>query len=851
MVRLTTILIVSATLAIGVIAPVAAEESGFEEIVIGFDIPRLLQKDLYVLYDNQNVFLPVTEIFRLLDINIASDASAGRFYGFFISNDRPYEINLMDRTVTIDGDRHPLADSNFTVSAGELYLKVDLFEELFGLQAKFHFSSLTVRLKLDESLPSYQKLKRQQAQKKLRTRETALRNVRSLPRQEPYFGVGVVDWAVSSSPFGDGGHHFGLGLGAMVLAGDLSVSGGGNSVTGFDPGAMTYRWHYYFDNSRHLTQINLGQVTTGGFLSRRLKGASVTNQPQVPRRIFQTIDVNGYVGDGWEVELWIGSRLVDYQLTDVSGNYHFEVDIYYGTTEIILKLYGPNGEIRTERRYAGVSYNQIPEKTFEYTVSAGVADNGFEENRVYGQANGFYGVSNRLTLGAGTDFPFGSQDKEPPTVAAEATWQATGDLTANASLSPRYAAAGAFSFNRPSLISINGSFTRYFENEFRNRAHQVYSARLAVSSPLPIGGRYYSLRFSSSVNKFRDFSSINFNYGTSSSLPLLHITYLGRTVIKKSTAGSHSKITSEIFVMPNILRFLRPQLRATYDHTLNQFSRYGIQWNRRLFRVGQLSVGVDRNEIAGNYQITASFRLLTGFADFSTRVVSVGEHTSMAQTQRGSVRYDQQAHRIWFDRRNGIGYGSAIVRPYADDNYNGLVDEGEIYLTGIRATIKGGRARPTTRGERFYYDGLRAYDRYLVEVDEFGLDDPTLKPAFDNYEVFCNPNMVTAIDVAVVVVTEVSGMVRKQTEQGLAGVGMVKIMIINDATDAVTEVSTFSSGEYFYLGLVPGQYRIYVDPQHLEFLDSRSDPTQIKLEVQPQRGGTAISNLNFLLIPNE
>jgi Arc/MetJ-type ribon-helix-helix transcriptional regulator len=288
---------------------------------------------------------------------------------------------------------------------------------------------------------------------------------------------------------------------------------------------------------------------------------------------------------------------------------------------------------------------------------------------------------------------------------------------------------------------------------------------------------------------------------------------------------------------------------VSYDHTLGQVSRYGVQWAKRLFRYGQISMSLSRNEIVKHNQVIVTFRLLTGFADFSSRLISSGGYTSMSQVQRGSIRYDQEGHRVRFDRRYGIGSGSALVRPFLDDNYNGTLDEGEELIPGLRATIEGSRAKRSGRHQQYYYDNLQAYDQYLVQIDKYSLDDPWLKPTHENYEIFCVPNVVTAIDVPVVVSSEVSGRVQRRIDSLTAGQGGIRVMVLDLAKESVTEITTFSNGEYFYLGLIPGSYRAYIDREQLAKLRYSSQPEAIEFEVKPLEMGTSIEDIDFLIVP--
>ncbi|MBU0982511.1 MAG: hypothetical protein KKA42_01475, partial [candidate division Zixibacteria bacterium] len=197
----------------------------------------------------------------------------------------------------------------------------------------------------------------------------------------------------------------------------------------------------------------------------------------------------------------------------------------------------------------------------------------------------------------------------------------------------------------------------------------------------------------------------------------------------------------------------------------------------------------------------------------------------------------------------GVGYGSAVVRPYHDANFNGRMDPEEEELAGLRARISGVGGRPVGENQNFFYDRLRPYDEYVVQIDQYSLDDPTMRPSYENYKVMFSPNVVTSIDVPIVTASEISGKVERVLPDGRAGQGGVVIHVVNLSKDVLTEITTFSDGEYFYLGLLPGKYRAYIDEAQLSRLGYTADPPSIEFEVAPTEGGDVIENASFLLVP--
>jgi hypothetical protein len=246
-----------------------------------------------------------------------------------------------------------------------------------------------------------------------------------------------------------------------------------------------------------------------------------------------------------------------------------------------------------------------------------------------------------------------------------------------------------------------------------------------------------------------------------------------------------------------------------------------------------------------------AFNFFTGFANFTTRALKSGTTTSMSQVQRGSVRFDKDFGRLRFDRRTAIGFGTAAICPFQDRNFNGVRDKDEDYLPGVRAKIQGGREQSIGRGKSYYYDGLKPYEEYIVQIDQNSIDNPTLKPAHETYKISCNPNVVTSVEVPMVTVSELSGSIWRSTSSGKIGIGGIKIMILNLKTERLDEVTAFSNGEYYYEGLVPGTYRIYIDSRQLEHYGYQADPDVIEIEVKPEDSGTIKQGVDFVLYPRE
>jgi len=838
-------------------APAIGQDAHFEEIVINFDVPKLINIDIFVQYGSQTVYIPLQEVFSILEINNNHAVESKRLYGYLFSKKDKYEIDIVRGTVTVMETEYPLPRDAYYYNSQELFLRIDLMELYFGLRMNFDFSKLTVTLALNKDFPAYQKLKRHQAQEKLAARKKKDRELYRLPFQREYFSGGIVDWTLSSNPIGNSSnHYFNLNLGGMVLGGDISMSGNGSTRDGFDSDQLRYQWHYYIDDNPYLTQVELGRVQTGGVFSRGLDGVLVTNKPQVRREYFQTINLSGYLGEGWEVELYIDNRLTDFVSTDHTGRYDFNVDIFYGASSITLKMYGPNGEIKIEEQDVKVPYSLIPQGEMEYTATFGQNDGG-KEDGLFTQGKCFYGVTPQLTMGINAEIPLNvkvedstSEDSRPQ-IGAELVFQPLTNLTFNGLYAPNYSIQGGLSFTRPTVFSINGRVTFYEHNLLRNPLDQEHNITLAFSSPLRLWGQQFGLRFNISHDQYPTVSHLGLYYGFSASVSKLYMNYIGRYKISEYDEADRTQKTASSQIIAGLRSswLVQPQCRIDYDHDLNEVVRYGIYLTRRVFRTGQLSLSYERNQVSKSNLFMVTFNIFTGFADFNTRVVASSDQVAMAQSQHGSVRFNQESYSFMFNRRSGVGQSSAVLRPFIDENFNGIYDDGEEQLSGLRAKIPGAGSQRTGKDKAYYYDRMQPYDEYIVEIDQYSLDNPLLKPVHDGYRIQFNPNMVTPIRVPIVTVSEISGTVRRQMGESRVGIGSIKVQVMNLTTGSSTELTTFNNGDYYYLGLIPGRYRARINPEQLEAHGYTTEPEVVDFEVEATEGGTYVENISFLLTP--
>ncbi|MBV5342155.1 hypothetical protein JZU68_00555, partial [bacterium] len=329
--------------------------------------------------------------------------SGKQIEGIFIDSKNVYKIDFDTKTITFNSKQTVLADTDIQYDMGTLYLSPQLLESVFGLNTKFDFRTLSATISSKNEMPIT----------KLKKLEDARRNIKDIsgeiiydaeyPRKYHVFKPGMLDWSISSnqSPTYGNENRAGLALGAEVFGGELSTWLYYSDKYGFNRNQQRYHWRWVDNNFKAIRQVQLGRIYNRNIATMLypVDGFMVTNAPTTIRKAMGTFLIAENTNPEWTVELYINNVLIDYTKADASGYFSFQVPIVYGTTEVTLRYYGPNGEEQADRKTYNMPYNMLPVGEFEYRVSGGSLLNGL--NSLYARAETNLGVTKWLTAGAG------------------------------------------------------------------------------------------------------------------------------------------------------------------------------------------------------------------------------------------------------------------------------------------------------------------------------------------------------------------------------------------------------------------------------------------------------------------
>jgi hypothetical protein len=358
-----------------------------DELILQLKIKGFDATDTVVAYGTrETVYLPVGEIARILDLAIRVSDDGNYANGWFLEEARSLTINLREKTLITPSGMRLLQPDEAQAFEGEMFLRSELFGEIFPLELKPNLRGQAIYLATLEPFPFEERMRREAQRAQLGTREG--RPEREVwPRQEtPWLAASmpIADVelrAVSDSPMGsrlEGDLRLGADLAFMTAQTYFSASTRDGLVASL---IQLGRRDAEGDLLGPLdaTDFQFGDVATSsmplGLRGQAGRGAYITNRPFQNTSVFEQIDLRGILPNGYEVELYRNDILVGSIASAANDQYEFlEVPVDYGLNVFRLVFYGPQGQRREEIRRVTVGDGRLATGQFEYDV--GVVQRG-------------------------------------------------------------------------------------------------------------------------------------------------------------------------------------------------------------------------------------------------------------------------------------------------------------------------------------------------------------------------------------------------------------------------------------------------------------------------------------------
>lgn len=829
--------------------PARAQSLGddYEEILVYIKVQGIGGYELNSVfsYNDNRLFLPVTELFTALRINQETSERYDSITGYLLQEEKHYLINYAERYIAINSDTLRLQENDILKTNFGLYLYTGIFGRAFGLFCSFNFRALSVDLKTDLELPAIRDMRLAQMRKNIEMIRGEVSVDTTIDRKYHWLNGGMLDWAINSTQISGGttNNRLSTAIGAEVLGGETNAILNYSTNSRFDVRNQQFTWRWANNKSKYIRQVKVGKLSPGSIASvyDPFYGVMVTNSPTSYRRSFGEYELTGYTEPGWTVELYVNNVLINYKKADASGFYSFIVPLVYGASEVIVKLYGPYGEERIREQPISIPYNFLPKGDLEYVIKGGMVDDSLRS--AFTRAEASYGVNRYMTLGGGVEYySFLKNTKEIPFISG--SFSPTSNLLITGEYADKVRAQFLGSYRLSSNASFEVSWARYEPGQEVIRFNYLEERKMNVSVPLNLlfFKGYTRLGFKQNVYE-------NFNYNTAE---FLISSTIGPVSINL-TSNANWTGTSDPFFNTSISgsmrlgRGLTARSSAQIDINGPSIMSYRVEVEKRISRMGYASVNFEDNLISDTRSVNVAFRYDLPFAQTSVSSRFSNDGVQTTQGLQGSLAFGSGNGYVHTDNRSVTGRGGLTLIPFLDINFNDKKDDNEPVIPNLDLRINGGRYLDREKDSLTRVMDLEPYSSVLIELNNDGFDNIAWQLRDKAIRVYIDPNQFKKVEIPVYPMGEINGMVYIRKGKSLVGQGRILINIFDQKEELIKTVMSERDGYFTFLGLPPGDYHAVLDSTQMDKLGWSFKPDRVEFSIQPSEWGDIVDGIDFTI----
>jgi hypothetical protein len=622
-------------------------------------------------------------------------------------------------------------------------------------------------------------------------------------------GGATLGWALSAAMAGEelqGSGRAGVGLavagGALETGATLRASGGETGV-----GEVYGRYARSFPRARWVRQLELGDVTGDGLVTRPYFGVSVSNEPLYQPRRFGEALVRPVLPAGWEYEVYQGDVLVG--VSSSGAGDPVLAPIGYGTTPVRIRLLGPAGQERTEELVFLVPAVQVPAGEWRYSLGGGACRQ--ETCRALGYLDVRRGVTNSLTVGLGVDHT--ARDSGQATRPyGTVSWNPRPALRTELRVRPGALIHGTLQrHDRFGGWRLAGGWQREQGAALLPAPVWFGEANASIGTPLPGRGRVLGVYARARVPQGDSTLAAQWQAGLSSGLSRVRFGaqfesgYQHQDVLSL-TAGS---------MMP---AWLVPALRSwnlegRLDLAGGSLFGAGVSTTFRPLDRASVSAGLTWYASGGPPGLSLSVVTRTRSAYLQSHAYSENGRQGAFASAGGGLAFGSGGG-IVATPFETVGRGGVAGTVFYDEDGDGAWDPGEPPVPDVPVVVGGERAVSDAAGGYRAW-GLMPYRVVGLSVDTLNLVVTNVSAGRPEYLLRPTPNVYARQDLPLLRTREVMGRLRwRGAEAGLGGITVEA----RGAGGAVHRVVTFSDGEFYFPRLPAGAYTLAVAETSLRAL---------------------------------
>ena len=847
-------------------ANVVAQSDQAEEVLLTFryrGIGNVYVTGLYD-YDIDRMFLPVSELFSLLQIYYEPSPGDFSLSGNFLTPDNPFSIYFANQQVVLDGTAYNFEFDDFRIGEMDYFASPRVFEEVFGMEFTVNMNTLTLSLESSHTMPVEEAAERQRARQLIEAREVTREYYPlEFDRNRRVMGIGFADYTISGSFSQDNPNmNYSLIGGAEVLGGDIQGSVIG-SWSGEDHRVRTsnLRWRYVVRDKPWFSTFQAGQMSTTGLVNRSIRGASISNDPIEPRRIYESYIVDGNTEPDSEVELFLNNRLIDFRRADASGYYRFEFPLTYGTTKLTINIYTPSGEVRTIDRRVQIPFTFLPPGELAYNIQAGQTETflgATDEESLIVHGDVAVGVTSWLTAKVGSEYIEDHNDNNP-LIYGSLSARVFSQYLLNVDIAPDAFYRGIASVMYPSGRSFSLQYTSYEDNPMYSWGGADQDVQASLFIPFNLFNTQMGFRFSgdhrmmgdNSVTRYR--TDLNMRIGRmnirGNYRDVLYYTgddySMGQGIITGSLTYTFMRSPG----IPVLVRGMFLRGNVSYNTFSNEVEDISLQLTRSIRQTARINLQAGYDLRSEQYHVRLGFIMDLSSMRATTNVDVRDDRTSVRQNIRGSLGFDRRPDRVVTSNRNQVGRAGASVILFVDNNNSGSYDEGDEIIAANAVRLDRSAQMQVGSDGIVRISQLQSYYRYNMQIIRQALPNPMLAPAKDQFSFVADPNQYKRIEIPFYRTGIIDGTVYIMRNGEQLPQGGLRLIISGTDNDFSETIRNFSDGSYYAMDMPPGMYTIEVDPTQLDFLDAYMPGGPKTFEIRAVSEGDFIEGLELIIEP--
>lgn len=806
----------------------------YESFNVNINFDKIGYKNFQALYeDPAKLFLPVSDVFSFLKIPIKVNEDGSLIQGSLETEKNIFVINSSEHSILYLGKKTVVSSEEMILDMGTLFVKKDVLEKVFGFKIVFDFRSLSANFGSDKELPLAKLIKLEKARENLQKRNGEEKVDTALGRNYHWLKFGMMDWSYTTNQSQQYTNESRgtLGLGAEILGGEADLWLNYSDRYGFKKEQQRYYWRWVDNQNSIVKQVQIGRIysTSIASLLYPMDGFVVSNTPTTVRKALGNYQIANYTQPNWLVEIYINNVLVNYTKADAAGYYSFNVPIVYGTSNIKLRFYGPNGEEKSEEKTFNMPYVMLPKGEFEYRATGARLIDSVDSK--YGKAESNYGVTGWLTVGAGIEY-LSSIKNHPEIPFVNFTLQPMAKLILTGEYAKNVRTKGTLNYTLSNAV-LDLNYTKYKEGQDAIIYNYLEERVGSLSVPVRIDKVSGTTKAT-----FRQNVYSSFKYSTAELMLSANYQNYNASLTNYSSwmsLGSYN-IYSNLALSATFGKICTFRPSIQYDYSTRKMISYKAEVERKVFEQGYLSLGYENNILSDYRSFNVNFRY-----DFSAMSIYLSsyfnnKHVETSESATGSLAFGSGNDYVLLSRYNAVGKSGVSIEPYIDMNWNNKRDPGEPSVSKLNVKCNGGQIYYREKDSIVRIAGLEPFVDYIISMDESNFENVSWKITAKTIKVTTDPNQFKKISVAIRPMAEISGVI---LDDNGVGKGRILVNIYDGQGKLVASTQTESDGYFSYLGLPPGNYTVGVDSTQLKLLKRQAKT--ISVTIHPSINGEAIN----------